>query len=673
MVATDGADKEGNEDDKMKRPQWILLPALLLTLLLIGAYWLLPITSLPETVHLGTVGILVAVSFLMFLVLLLVFNAFLKKQRIRMDTIFAENAGTAAHVVREVPVPCLLADATGSVVWRNEIMAKLYPDNDLRPILPDYRFDEPKTAVSLNYNGGVYQIMSMPIHRKSTDRELVFQYWIDRTEAEHYKRLYEERMPYVALIYVDNLEELSADQQFHRTTVLLEVERLISELTREMAGVYRKYDTGRFILIFDAKQLDRLKAERFPLLDAAHKINTGTTTTVSLSIAIGESETISKSEESAREAMELVLGRGGDQAVVKNGTNYSYFGGKRQLDSTQSRVKSRQFAKALRQMFENSGDIVIMGHRNPDMDCLGPALGLVVCARMIGSRAFVVLDEVNDAIEYAVEQLRTTNAYADCLITSDQAEKLLRNQSILIVVDTQRPSQTQAPQLLNLASRIVVIDHHRRGAEHIENDTLNYLSSRASSASEIVTEIMQYFDDNTKPPSLVSSALLAGITLDTKHFAFNVGSRTFEAAGYLRRYGADLSMVKQIFQDDMESYLSTAKTVSTAEYVIEGVAMAVVEEGTQYSNLIAAKASDQLVGIRGIEASFVIGRQGGVLYVSGRSLGRFNVQIICEKLGGGGHLLIAGAQLYDVDSMEEAKARVRKAILEYDAELKAAE
>ena len=638
----------------MKRPQLILLPALVFVLALLGLCWLLPpLSPVRPYVLLGAA----ACALVLFAVLFLLLGRHARAQQQLMDNVFAENAGTAARVIREVSVPCLLSDAAGTIVWRNEIMEKLYGESDLTRILPGYNFAQPQAAFTIEYAGGAYQIMSMPIRRRNTARTLIFQYWIDRTEAAHYKRLYEERMPYVALVYVDNLEELSADQQFHRTTALVEVERLVADTVRQIDGIYRRYDNGRFLIVFDAKQLPALESARFPLLEAAHRIDTGTSTTVSLAVAVGVSDTLLQSDESARQAMELALGRGGDQAVVKNGTNYAFYGGKRQLETMQSRVKARLFAKALRQLFENAGDVVIMGHKNPDMDCLGAALGV-----------FIVIDQPNESIDLALEQIRRNAAYADCIVTPEHAERLMRPSTVLVIVDTQRPVTTIAPQLIGMASRIVLIDHHRRSADYLENTTLHYLESRASSASELITEVLQYFDDNMRPPTFVCSALLAGITVDTKHFAFNVGSRTFEAAGYLRRGGADIGMVKQLFQDDMESFTACAQTVEHAELIGHGIAVARVAERAHGSKLIAAKAADQLIGIRGIEAAFVVGEEDGTLYVSGRSLGRINVQLVCEKLGGGGHLTMAGAQLFQTDDMEAAKALVRESIMEYQRE-----
>ena len=645
----------------MKKPQRMLIPiAILLTLLIALFYFANRFAPYRYLVTGVAAGLAVLVTVITWAVI----AGHEKKQLARMDEVFSENAGTAARVIREVSVPCLLVDDGGRITWRNEIMQKLYAEDDLSAIMPDYNFVQPQAAYAFEYAGGSYQIMSRPVRRKSTERLLTFQYWLDRTEAAHYKRLYEEKMPYVALVYVDNFDELVADQQFHRTTVLTEVERLVAETAASLEGIYRRYENGRFLLIFEAKRLETLETARFAMLEQAHRIDTGTSGTVSLSVAVGVADRIAQSDESARQAMELALGRGGDQAVVKRGVNYTFYGGKRQRETMQSRVKARLFAKALRQLFENAGDVIVMGHKNADMDSLGAALGVVACAKMVGSRAFIVLDEPNETIEIALSVIRQNAAYADCIISPEHAERMWRPSSVLVVVDTQRPGTTCAPRLVSEAARIVLIDHHRRSADYIDNSTLHFLESRASSAAELVTETLQYFDDNPRIPAFVCSALLAGITVDTKHFVFNVGSRTFEAAGYLRKNGADISMIKQMFQDDMDSYRACSEVVRSAEVLDSGVAVACCGEKVENAKLIAAKAADQLIDIRGIEASFALGRDGDVVSVSGRSLGRINVQIICERLGGGGHLTMAGAQLHGVD-MEEARAMVKMRVEEY--------
>lgn len=592
-----------------------------------------------------------------------------EEKRLRlMDDVFAENARVRNELIDQVSIPCALIEQSGRIVWRNESLKKVFEGRDVRAIQPNFDLRAPLLAAPMELSGSVYQIMSVPFSRRSDARALVFQYWVDRTEAAHYQRLFEEQMPHVALIYIDNYEELAADMQFHRSSVFGEVERLIADMVRQIEGVYRRYENGRYFVVFEAKHLPQLERERFALLEQARAVDTGTNMKVSLSIAVGAADRIGGADESARQAMEIALGRGGDQAVVKKGGGYVFYGGKRQPEAMQSRVKMRLFSKALRQLFENAGDVFIAMHKRPDMDCLGAALGVATCAKQAGSRAFIVLGDENAMIERGLEMIRQNHAYAGMLVSAEQAERILRPSSVVVVVDTQRVSSLVVPGMLETAGRVVVIDHHRRGADHIDNPTLHFIEVRASSASELVTEMLQYFDANMRPPAFVCGTLLAGITIDTKHFAFNVGSRTFEAAGYLRRNGADTGMVKQLFQDDMESFGDVATTVRAAEILSGGVAIAVVADGVRNAQLIAAKAADELIGIRGIEAAFVLGRENEDVSVSGRSLGGVNVQLVCEKMGGGGSATMAGAQLGDMD-MEEAEALVRGYVEQYKQEV----
>ena len=649
----------------MKKTKTILLPlGILLGVLCVMIY----VSGWFQAYRLNVALIALGVSLIVLFVSMMMERKLARQTQQRMDDVFAENSEISSKLVDQVAIPCALIERDGTIAWRNESMQKIYSELDICRVQPHFDFSAPLVAAPLELAGNVYQVMSVPVYREKDERSMLFQYWLDRTEAAHYQRLFEEQMPYVALIYIDNYEELSADVQFHRTSVFSEVERLIADLVKEIDGVYRRYENGRFFVVFEAQHLPQMERARFPLLEQAHGIDTGTSMLVSLSIAVGAADRVARADESARQAMELALGRGGDQAVIKKGGGYVFYGGRRQMEAMQSRVKMRLFSKALHQLFDNTGDVFIVGHDRPDMDCIGSALGVATCAKQAGSRAYIVLGEQNNMIEHALELIRDNQAFSSMLITPEHAERIMRPTSVLVVVDTQRVGSLVAPKLLELAGRVVVIDHHRRGADHIDNPTLHFLEARASSTSELVTELLQYFDANLRPPALVCGTLLAGITIDTKHFAFNVGSRTFEAAGYLRKNGAETSIVKQMFQEDMESFGDVATTVRSAEVLPSGVALASVGEEIKNAPLIAAKSADELIGIKGIEAAFVLGRDGESISVSGRSLGNINVQIICERLGGGGHLTMAGAQLSDIE-LDEAEAKVRTAIEQYMQEV----
>lgn len=584
-----------------------------------------------------------AAAFVTLVVLLLLLGVARRQQQL-MDTVFADNDTAASELIRKVSIPVLLLDMSGKIVWRNDALAAVFDGKNVLDVLPNFKPTQP-TVQQILLAGTNYQVMTMPVRRPNTKKKLLFQYWLDRTEAVHYQRLYTEQMPYVMLVYMDNYEELAGDRQFHGMAVLAEVERLVSELCRRTGGVYRRYENGRFLCVLEAAEVTKIEKDQFRLLEQARHLETGTGATVSLSVAVGMAPRIAQSEEGARTAMELALGRGGDQAVVREGAEYRFYGGKKQQDARQSRVKMRLFAKALRQLIEGGGDVFIMGHKNPDMDCLGAALGVATCVQHTRMRPFIVLSERNDATADALREMDRLGLSEKMLITGPEALEMLKPNAVLVVVDTQRPMITDCPALLNRVEKLVLIDHHRRSADYIENPTLHYLESRASSASEMVTEIIQYYDESVRPDSFVCSALLAGIELDTKQFVFNVGSRTFEAAGYLRRNGADLNLVKSLFQNDFDSFVQVARTVETAEIGADGVAVAACGPDVEDPQLIAARAADELLKVKGVKAAFTLADMGDYVNISGRSYGLINVQMILEQLGGGGHLTMAGAQI----------------------------
>lgn len=608
--------------------------------------------------------VLLAVCVVSFSIGMIAMAAYKRAVKYAMNDIFRENDTTAGNIITNIAIPCVLFDSDGKIVWCNDAFGEIFPGSDICRLIPDMDPRFPNKAQSIEYNGQHFQLMSMPVQRIRTETRLTFQYWLDRTEALHYSRLYEEQMPTVGLIQVDNYDDLMTDRQFHRNSVLSEVERRVSDFVTAMEGVYRRYDNSKFFFVFEAKRIAELEQQRFTLLDEVREIDTGTGQPVTLSISIGVADRIAASDEAARNGMQLVLGRGGDQAVVKRGANYAFYGGKRQVTTKNSRVKARLFAEALHQLMDTADAVFIMGHSLPDMDCVGAGLGIMRCAKSISCPAYFVLDESNASIDGAIEAMKENKAYRDTIKTPEQAAQMMRSSSLLIIVDTQRKSSLLSAELLEKAGKAVVIDHHRRAVDSIQNPTLNYLEAGSSSACEMVTEVIQYFDDGLKPTTFECGALLAGITMDTKHFSFNTGARTFEAASYLRRNGADNTTVKMMFQDDMQTYRNRAKVVENAIIMEQGIAISACPAGMEATNLIAAQAADELVNIKGIQASFVLAERGQVIYISGRSLGDISVQLILEKLGGGGHQSIAGAQLKDV-TMDEAISRLTESINSY--------
>ena len=641
-----------------RSPQTILIPIAILSLLAGG---LVCYALQPPWIGAG----ICLLAVVLLCVGLASFASYRRSVEQALDDIFQQNTSAAGNIISNIDIPALLFDHQGRIVWANRAFRELYDGGDIRQLIPslDPRF--PNQAHSLEYKGRSFQLMNMRVQRNNPNaRHLTFQYWLDRTEALHYSRLYEEQLPTVALIQIDNYDDLNADKQFRRNAVLTEVENKISDFVSSIGGVYRNYDTAKFFLVIEAARLAELEKQRFPLLDAVREIDTGTSQSITLSISVGVANRIAASDEAAQSAMQLALGRGGDQAVVKRGTSYAFYGGRRQVTTRNSRVKARLFAKALRQLMEAADQVFIIGHRNPDMDCMGAALGLMRCAMLVGCSAYLVLDASNPSIEGAVDSMHHNTLYRDSIKTPEQALAIMRGGAVAIAVDTQRASSILALEVYERAGKRVVIDHHRRPVDALENATLNCLEAGASSTCEMVTEVIQYFDDNLRLTTFESGALLAGITMDTKHFAFNTGARTFEAASYLRRNGADTATVKLMFQDDMQTYRSRAKVVESAILMEKGIAISSCPPDAGYSPLIAAQAADELVSIKGIQASFVLAQAGEGITISGRSLGDINVQLILEKLGGGGHLAVAGAQLKGT-TMDAAINRLTQAVHEY--------
>jgi c-di-AMP phosphodiesterase-like protein len=426
-----------------------------------------------------------------------------------------------------------------------------------------------------------------------------------------------------------------------------------------------KYDREKYLMVMGEQALAAVRQKRFDILDQIREINAGNKIPVTLSIGVGQdADSPALSSSSALSAVELALGRGGDQAVVKQGTKLFFYGGKSQGVEKRTKVKSRVIANALRELIEHSEMVFIMSHEVPDLDSIGSALGVYRCARHAGKEAHIVLNKSNASVDYLIQRLQNKETYNGLFIRSEDAMNRIDRNTLLIVVDTHRPSFTEAPELIRLAEQIVIFDHHRRSAESIENATLTYLEPYASSASELVTEVLQYFDDRIKVDPLEADALLAGITMDTKNFIFKTGVRTYEAASYLRRVGADPTSVRQLFQDDMDTFTSRSETVKRAKMYKPGIAISECPPNTPNAQLIAAQAADSLLNIKGITASIVLCSTPEGIMISGRSLGGINMQLVLEKLGGGGHLTMAGAQLENI-SIEEARQLVTDAIEEY--------
>ncbi len=470
----------------------------------------------------------------------------------------------------------------------------------------------------------------------------------------------EPRPPAVGLIYIDNYEELINTRDM---PVVSQVLACMQDFFGENNGVMVRNEPGRFFFLLEQNDLSRVLSKKFALLDRVREIPTASGMPITVSIAVGIGKTLPEAFDSARQAMELSQGRGGDQAVIKQERNFRFYGGKRQPGERYSRVKSRVVAHALGQLMRSLDSVVVMGHRMADYDSIGAALGVAACASAMGKKASIVIEAKNDMIAGILADAAEQEPYDNMFLTPEEALEQVGADTLLIIVDTQFAASTPAPQLLEQAGAIAVIDHHRRGIASIEQAALQFVQVYASSTCELVCEILQYFKPDVTLTPLLSSALLSGITVDTKHFSLNTGVRTFEAAAYLRKHGANAVFVKELFQDDTQHYLDRADVVRRAEYVRPEVVISVCQ-ATSSATLIAAQAADILTGMRGIHAAFVLAPTERGINVSARSSGEVNVQMILEQLGGGGHMHVAGAQ-FPPQPVEALIKRLIKAIDQY--------
>jgi len=583
------------------------------------------------------------------------------------------------NAVFSVPMPFVVVELDGTINWYNPRFGQLFegeslfgkniknyiPKLDLYALLKSKEED----CIQIELNGRKYRLFYTPLGingNKDSRRVIIFMYLQDVTEEALLKAKYHDERLVVMLVQIDNYDEVvSNTDEAKRPVVLAEIEATLSQWAISLNAGWKKFDRDKFVVFAEAKALKALEDNKFPILDAVRSISAGNRIPVTLSIGVGaDGKTPLELSHYAQFALDLALGRGGDQAVVKRGTKLFFYGGKSKEVEKRTKVKSRVIANALKELMSQSWGVFIMGHEAADLDCLGAALGIYRCARHVGKQAYIVMSRPNPSIRPLISRLLEDEEYRDAFITADEALTRVDRQAVLVVVDVHRPTFMEEQRLLGAVDKVVVIDHHRRSAEAVENATLVYLEPYASSTSELVTEIVQYFDEKVELKPVEADALLAGITVDTKNFIFKTGVRTFEAASYLRRAGADPASVRHLFQDDLETFLSRVEVVKNAQIIAPGVALAYCPPNIKNGSLIAAQAADSLLTIKGIHTSFVLYPSGDGVMISGRSLGNVNVQMVLEKLGGGGHLTVAGAQLGRM-SLDEARQKVIKALKDY--------
>lgn len=583
------------------------------------------------------------------------------------------------------PFPLIVLETNGNVIWRSPKFSKefaniginFYIDDIAKEIKADIENNNSNTLdKQMEIENKTYHIIGNYAKSKKKDKKkntseyISILYFIDITKNQELLNKYNNSKTCVAIVMIDNYEEIMQRiPEDKKAQVIAETEKKLYEWAGSEGGLIIKKERDTFISLFEEKDLEKMENDKFSILDEIKEIETEDKVQMTLSIAFAdEGETNYEKYENAQEAMKVALGRGGDQAVVRKQGKYTFFGGKTLELEKRTRVKARVISNALEEIIENSSNVMVMGHLNADIDSLGSSLGIYRLAKEFGKEAFIVNNSNGLAVENFVETLKKQEEYKNVIIDKAEALSKITKETLLIVVDTHKRGYAEVPELIDETEKIVIIDHHRRGEDFIENPMLTFHEVYASSAAELVTEIIEYSSKNITLAQIEAESLYAGIMMDTKNFTFKTGVRTFEAAAYLRKYGIDIIKVKKWFQSDLESYGVIAEIVKNAEIVNDSIGISEYIEKDKNANLICAKAADELLTISNITASFVIGDMGDKICISGRSIGDINVQVILEKLGGGGHITLAGAQLENM-TLEEAKSELIIRINEYFTEI----
>ncbi|MFR2717333.1 MAG: DHH family phosphoesterase [Anaerococcus obesiensis] len=579
------------------------------------------------------------------------------------------------NVVFQMPFPIVILEDGKTIKWHNSNFKELFEAKNLigksvNNFITDFSqidFSKQSTdPITVDIYDKVYEFYYSTIKREKFDDELTFVYGIDNTSDENIKKIFKDRRLVVLTMYIDNFDDLrQSTKASDRSSLTGEIDRIIMNYFEKYGAMVRKYENDRYMVMIHYDDYKKIYDSKFKILDLVRDVKKGNSIQPTLSVGVGlsGSKPIDVYEES-RISIDIALSRGGDQVVIKEGDNYEYFGGKSKATEKISKVRSRVISQALKRMVETSSKVFVMGHNNPDMDSFGSALGIYEGIKSIGKECYFVLNEVNKPIENIYNRtVEDLEGFRENVVTEIKALELMDQGSLVIVTDNHRKNSTEAPSLIDRTEQIVIIDHHRRGNDYIRNATISYIEPYASSASELVTEILNYFDESFKARVPVAEALLAGLTVDTKNFVYQTGVRTFEVASILKRWGADSIIIKRMFKDDFEIVKYKSEVIADSTVVNDFIAIGHFNREMDGSTLIASQAADDLLNIKGVKASFVLTRSNDKIHISGRSLGDISVQLILERIGGGGHLTSAATQL-DM-SIEEAEIMLKKAIKEY--------
>lgn len=577
------------------------------------------------------------------------------------------------------PLPMLVFSLhSEEILWGNDSFMQLSGkgeelfDMHVEAVVPQFNThwileDKRECPELVMWNDRIYRVFgSVSRHGEMgrSEEPLATTYWMDVTELEQMRQTLEMTQPVVAILMIDNYEELmKACPESKRSAVLAALEEKLNEWAAPSNGLLLGYDRDRFLFVFEEKDYTGYAEKRFDLLERVREVVAGEGVAATLSIGIGrDGDSFEELFKNAAMALEMALSRGGDQAVVKDRLNFDFYGGRSKATEKRTKVKSRVMANALGELIDDAKQVYVMGHKYADMDCLGAAAGICCIARKKGKRVQIVMDTENNAVHPVLRKLRALPEYKDVFIGGGDAFLRVQPGTLLVVVDTNRPASVESESLLETCNRVAVIDHHRRGSSYIEKMALNYHEPYASSASELVTELLQYLVEPGDMLLEEAEALLAGLVLDTKNFTNRTGGRTFEAAAFLRRRGADTQEVQRIFQSDLQSMISRYDIIRQAQLYHEDIAVVALEE--ECDRVTAAKAADELLTLKGVQASFVLYKKDDGVYISARSLGDVNVQVIVEALGGGGNSTTAGGQVADT-TVGEVREKLLEKIDQY--------
>ncbi len=582
------------------------------------------------------------------------------------------------QAIFNMPFPIVLIDENHKFIWYNSeftdlVSEEINIDMNMDDVFADIDFEEiykldSKTPYKFMHKGKYYDIF----HRvadvsksSSTNNKITMFYFIDTTEFNNLEEKYIAESSVVAKIEVDNYDEaMDSTPSANRPLLIADIDSTISNYFKYFDALVRKYDNDMYLVLMNYNSLKMIKEKRFDILDDLRELDKGNTIPITLSIGVSsEGLGFLEGYQEADTCLDLALGRGGDQVVVRVEDNYEFFGGKTKAVEKRNKVKARVLGVALKQLIDSAENVFIMGHQNADMDAIGSAIGILRAVLNRKKDGYIVLNNSNPSIDNLMERMKKEETY-EKVVSTDFAKGKMTPRSLLILVDNHKPSFAEAPELIELTTQIVIIDHHRRSKEFVHNAVLTYIEPYASSTSELVTEMLTYMNQELNLTHFEADALMSGIVVDTKNFSFQTGVRTFEAASTLRRAGADMLKVKELFQDDLDTMQNKAVVIHNANIIFKEFAISKFDKESKNSILIAAQAADELLDINNVNASFVLTKGEDGIHISGRSRGNISVQLILEKLGGGGHLNMAGAKLLSKD-LDEAEKMLTAVIEEY--------